>query len=103
MENLARASQRLSIFQSRFSLSEQDLVEMRKNLKPSNFRKVFESLRQEKNRVETGDCPLAHFNRHNRFRRVYQDKWDQNYIDKEGGSHQASQSCLTFWQTRRPM
>jgi hypothetical protein len=87
MNNNIRPSQRLDIFQSSFSLSADNLMMLQENLKPSKFLAIYYELKKEKNEIKNSNKPLDSFDKHNKFRRIYQEELHNNYDSIEGKSH----------------
>lgn len=83
MNNNIRPSKRLSIFKSYFEISQEYLQMLQKNLQPTEFLEIYEELKQERDEIMHSNRPLNSFNKHNKFRRIYQKELEDDYDSKE--------------------
>ena len=76
-------SQQLSLFQSSLNASNLDLNQVEQELDPNKMSSLYNLLKRERQEIRSSDKPLNQFSIHNKFRRIYQKEWHENYDPKE--------------------
>jgi hypothetical protein len=84
MSSKINVSDRLSLFNSYFTLNPEELKILQKNLNPENFIEIYKKLKIERQRVRNTEHSLDTFNKHNKFRRIYQEELILNYQKTDG-------------------
>lgn len=62
-----------------FTTDPDALLQLQKKLNPGPFREIYEKLKIEQKLVKNTDKPLEDFDKHNKFRRIYQNELKDGY------------------------